>query len=109
MGSSTTDVDDDGLGSPGAPSVEQLQAAGDPISCRDLFWQSLAQGNRDIATEAESRLDVPPVEEQSLISKVSVQKSRAGMLSEVRWTIGQPRSSQILCRQTSQVGIRQRR
>jgi hypothetical protein len=27
---------------PGAQSAEQLQAAEDPISCRDLFWQSLA-------------------------------------------------------------------
>ena len=46
-------------------SAEQIQAASDPISCKDLFWEALAQGDERVALDAAARIRLPPVQQQT--------------------------------------------
>ena len=46
-----------------ALAAARLSTASDPASARALFWESIARGNASAASEAATRVSVPPVED----------------------------------------------
>ena len=46
-------------------SAEQILAASDPMSCKNLFWEALARGDRRVALDAASRISLPAVSDSS--------------------------------------------
>ena len=46
-------------------TVAEIPTASDPKSCRDLFWEALARGDREVALECSRRIAPPAVVEQS--------------------------------------------
>jgi len=52
----------------GGLSSNEITIASDPASFRDVFWQSLACGNKDVATVALWRCSVPPIVQEDVFS-----------------------------------------
>ena len=46
-------------------STDELLAAGDPMSCKDIFWDALVANNEELAVRAGQTISVPNVVQQT--------------------------------------------
>ena len=82
----------------GGLSSDEITIASDPASCRDVFWQSLARGNKDVATDALRRCSVPPVVQEDVFSfdDEMMDRETAGESGTLNLTVEPDTSSAVM-------------